>query len=179
MQIVCPAPASRLPGFFFLRFREAFPLFQATELESLIICLSLFTGSCSYSKLPLLLAGNTHWKTRSDSPKALRSQLFHHRCSSRDPQHRPRQQTFLLTSTCLSSANIIEAEIRVLTLGNCGIHQRMCLYLRALGLIIMYQWDCVMNHVENSCTCGLDTLQSSTNAQAVRPLRLACVLGEI
>ncbi len=77
----------------FLRFREVFPLLQATELESLVICLPLFNGSCSYSKLPLLLAGKTHWKTRSDSPKAPRSQLFHHRCSSRDPQHGPRQQT--------------------------------------------------------------------------------------
>lgn len=55
----------------------------------------------------------------------------------------------------------------------------MCLYLRALGLIIIYQWDGVMNHLENSSTCGLDALQSSTNAQAVRPLCLACVLGEI
>lgn len=147
--------------------------------ESLVICLPLFTGSCSYSKLPFLLVGKTHWKTRSDSPKALRSQLFHHRCSSRDPQHGPRQQTFMLTSTCISSANIIEAEIQVLTLGNRTIHGRMFLYLRALGLIIMYQWETVMNHVENSSTCGLDALQSSTNAQAARPQCLARVLGEI
>ncbi len=153
-----------------------FPLLQATELESLVICLPLFNGSCSYSKLPLLLAGKTHWKTRSDSPKAPRSQLFHHRCSSRDPQHGPRQQTFMLTtSTCLSSANIIEAAIQVLTLGNCTIHGMMSLYLRALGLIIMYQWDTV----ENSSTCGLDALQSSTNAQAARPQCLAHLLGEI
>ncbi len=160
----------------FLRFREVFPLLHATELGSLVICLPLFNGSCSYSKLPLLLAGKTHWKTRSDSPKAPRSQLFHHRCSSRDPQHGPRQQTFMLTtSTCLSSANIIEAAIQVLTLGNCTIHGMMSLYLRALGLIIMYQWDTV----ENSSTCGLDALQSSTNAQAARPQCLARLLGEI
>lgn len=64
----------------------------------------------------------------------------------------------MLTSTCISSADITEAQIRVLTSGNDTIQQRMCLYLRALGLIIMYQWGVVMNHVQDQSRCGPDAL---------------------